>query len=118
MLSDLQREFSLAMVRLLVFAATEAPKRGLAFRLEEFYRHPSATHGHKRSVHRSKLAGHIILDRWNPKTQKYVYVRDSESYAWLGEEWKRLHLLARWGGDFKGRSADGNHFSFQYGGVK
>ena len=44
----------------------------------------------------------------------------SEQYAEAGRYWKTLHETARWGGDFRdkeGRSkADGNHFSFAWGG--
>lgn len=43
-----------------------------------------------------------------------VYQQNSEPYAPLGEVWKKLHPLNRWGGDFK--RADGNHFSMEYQG--
>lgn len=46
-----------------------------------------------------------------------VYLTTSESHAPLGAFWKTLHPLARWGGDFKPRP-DGNHYSFEYNGVK
>jgi len=45
-----------------------------------------------------------------------VYLTKSEDYLPLGERWKTLHPLARWGGDFK--KPDGNHFSFEWQGVK
>lgn len=46
-----------------------------------------------------------------------VFLTDSESHRPLGEYWKSLHTLARWGGDFKPRP-DGNHYSFEYAGRK
>lgn len=39
-----------------------------------------------------------------------------EDYAPLGEKWKSLHSLARWGGDFK--RVDVDHFSLAYGGME
>jgi len=45
-----------------------------------------------------------------------VYRTDSEAYAPLGEYWKSLNPLCCWGGDFS--RPDGNHFSFEHGGVK
>lgn len=43
------------------------------------------------------------------------YLTASEDYREMGDYWKTLHLLARWGGDFPG---DGNHFSFEHEGRK
>lgn len=45
------------------------------------------------------------------------YQGTSEAHRPLGEYWKTLHPLARWGGDFQPRP-DGNHYSFEYNGVK
>jgi hypothetical protein len=49
-----------------------------------------------------------------------VYMTRTEDYAKLGERWKALDPVCRWGGDFrdkKGRpKPDGNHFSVTYGG--
>jgi len=44
------------------------------------------------------------------------YQTRSEAHAPLGEKWKSMHELARWGGDF--RKPDGNHYSLERGGVK
>lgn len=41
----------------------------------------------------------------------------SEEHKPLGEFWKGLHPLCRWGGDFKPKS-DGNHYSLEHEGVK
>lgn len=50
------------------------------------------------------------------------YITDSEAWRPLGEYWKSLHPLNRWGGDFKdklGRSKpDGNHISMEHEGRK
>jgi hypothetical protein len=43
-----------------------------------------------------------------------VYLIASEQYRPLGEYFKTLHQLARWGGEF----GDGNHFSFKHEGRK
>ena len=36
-----------------------------------------------------------------------------EAYRPMGEYWKQLHRLARWGGDFKNRP-DADHFSMEW----
>lgn len=46
-----------------------------------------------------------------------VYQTASEAYKPLGDKWKSMHPLARWGGDFKSRP-DGNHFSIEHEGVR
>jgi hypothetical protein len=43
------------------------------------------------------------------------YMSDLESYRPLGDYWKSLHPLARYGGDFA--SPDMDHFSLTWGGV-
>jgi hypothetical protein len=44
------------------------------------------------------------------------YVTDSALHKPLGEKWKSMHPLNRWGGDFK--KPDGNHYSSTRGGVQ
>ena len=67
--------------------------------------------GHIRnSNHYIRLAQDFCLF-WGDK-----YLKDSESYRRLGEKWKSLHPLNRWGGDFD--SKDGNHFSMEFEGRK
>ena len=46
-----------------------------------------------------------------------VYQTDSRAYKPLGDYWKSLHPLCRWGGDFVTRP-DGNHFSIEHEGVR
>lgn len=45
-----------------------------------------------------------------------VFIADGAhpAYQRLGEKWRRLHWLARWGGDFA--TPDPDHFSFAWGG--
>ncbi len=62
------------------------------------------------SLHTKRLARDINLfinSEWQTT---------SEAYKPLGEKWKTMHELARWGGDFS--KPDGNHFSFEHEGVK
>ena len=42
------------------------------------------------------------------------YLTKTEDHRQLGEYWKNLHPLCRWGGDFQRR--DGNHYSMEHGG--
>ena len=65
--------------------------------------------GIEKSVHIQALAADI-----------YIMVNgeisnDREGYATLGQFWKSLHYLARWGGDFEG-FPDLGHFSFTWDG--
>ncbi|MDP9089188.1 MAG: M15 family peptidase [Pseudomonadota bacterium] len=41
-----------------------------------------------------------------------VYLTDPESYKFMGDYWKSLHELARWGGDF--HTVDADHFSLTW----
>jgi len=65
--------------------------------------------GTPRSLHCDRLAIDLNLFK-NGR-----YLTSSEAYRPLGDFWKTLHPLCRWGGDFKPR-ADGNHFSMTHGG--
>lgn len=67
--------------------------------------------GIKNSVHTKRLAIDLMIFKDG------VYLTKTEDYKFAGEYWKRLNQLARWGGDFKSIK-DGNHFSFEYEGVK
>jgi len=62
--------------------------------------------GFEESLHRDRLAIDLNLFRGGE------YLRDSEDYRPLGDFWKGLHPLCRWGGDFN----DGNHFSITHAG--
>jgi len=68
--------------------------------------------GIRYSVHLDSLAVDFYLrDRASGKMQWASAV-----YAPLGEYWKSLHPLCRWGGDFPSR--DGGHFSIEHNGRK
>lgn len=60
------------------------------------------------SLHELGLAADINLF----KDGKFLM--DASDHQPLGDYWKSLHPLARWGGDFK--SKDANHYSLTYGG--
>jgi hypothetical protein len=52
-----------------------------------------------RSIYMDKLA--FDLNLMKTPTSKYGYITDSAQYKPLGDIWKSLHPLNRWGGDFK-----------------
>lgn len=45
-----------------------------------------------------------------------VYQTTSEAHKPIGEQWEKMHELARWGGRFK--KVDGNHYSLEWEGRK
>lgn len=45
-----------------------------------------------------------------------IYQETTEAHKAIGEKWKSMHPLARWGGDFTRK--DGNHYSLEHNGVK
>jgi hypothetical protein len=63
----------------------------------------------KKSLHYDRLAQDINLFRDG------TLLINSESYFRVGQAWKALNPLNRWGGDFPG---DGNHFSMEFQGRK
>ena len=82
----------------------------------EWYRTPAQARlyaeegrGIVNSVHTKKLA----VDLFRYKNGAISW--DVEDYRAIGEKWKSMHPLARWGGDFKNR--DAVHFSFVHNGV-
>lgn len=66
------------------------------------------------SVHELKLAADLNLFRAGK------YLTRSEDHTELGDYWKKLHPLCRWGGDFKDAKGkprpDGNHYSLTHAG--
>lgn len=67
--------------------------------------------GIKNSVHQLGLAVDVNLFKDG------VYLPSSEDHRLLGDWWKSQHQQARWGGDFR-PNPDGNHYSFEFNGVK
>ena len=69
----------------------------------------TAATGFKHSVHPKKIAIdlNLFIDG--------KYQRSTKAFEPIGQFWKGLHPLCRWGGDFPG---DGGHFSLEHGGYK
>lgn len=74
--------------------------------------------GISNSLHRLRLAQDFNLFRQN-LAGAWVYETNSDSPEWkiLGELWKGLNPLNRWGGDFKTRP-DANHLSMEHEGIQ
>ncbi len=67
--------------------------------------------GIKNSLHLVKLAVDLSLFK------NGVFLTNKSDYQPLGDYWKTLHPLCRWGGDFTPKP-DSDHFSITYNGVK
>jgi hypothetical protein len=65
--------------------------------------------GVKCSLHTERLAIDLNLFKDGQ------LLETADDYRPLGEQWKSMHPLARWGGDFT--RVDADHFSLTYGGV-
>lgn len=111
-LLELQIEFARLVPQLFV----KAFELGYDVTLGDAYRDPRVHgelgvklgYGHARSAHKCRLAIDLNLFKGGQ------FQADTEAHRALGEWWKQQHPLARWGGDFN----DGNHYSFEYAGVK
>lgn len=106
-LSEKQRLFTKLLGQLIAWAY----QNGFELTLGEGYRTPEQAKlnadkgiGIRNSLHCERLAVDLNLFVGG------VYCPDSAAYARLGEYWKSLHPMCRFGGDF--RKPDGNHFSF------
>lgn len=104
-------------MRLLPLLLNEAHRLGYQVRGGELERSEAAAlwyasqgKGIANSLHRLKLAIDLHLFK------NGVYLTKSEDHAILGQFWKSLHPLCRWGGDFK--KPDGNHYSIEHNGVR
>ena len=102
-LQEAQQLFCLNIAKLIIWAY----EQGYELTFGESFDDDGKGHM-KNSNHYIRLAQDFCLF----KDGKYL--TDSESYRRLGVAWKALHLLNRWGGDFK--SPDGNHFSMEWKG--
>jgi|WetSurMetagenome_2_1015567.scaffolds.fasta_scaffold309749_2 hypothetical protein len=65
-------------------------------------------YGHPKSGHKKRLAIDLNLFRDGD------FLEGTDEHRELGEWWEKQHPLARWGGRFN----DGNHYSFEYEGVR
>lgn len=119
-LGDKQRLFTLLVSQLIDHAYHNM---GYELTFGEAYRTPeqaainaSKGIGIKNSVHTKRLAVdlNLFLDT-SPDKDDDIYQTNSEAYKELGQYWKTLHPLCRWGGDF--HKPDGNHFSMEHEGV-
>jgi hypothetical protein len=122
-LSDTQRDFAATTHRFKAWIYSlrtldGAPKYSL--RKGDCYRSPKVFgqvgvhmgYGSANSNHKRRLAEDIILDR--REGDRWVWCDRTEDFKELGEKWETMHPLARWGG----RWSDGNHFSFEWEGMK
>lgn len=114
-LSEQRCLFTLLMARLVIWVHDNLPGHSLAFdqvKRDALTAQANADNGTgiANSLHLLGLAADMIL---------YIngtYRADTESYRIIGEHWKSLHPLNKWGGDFK--KQDGNHFSSTRGGIQ
>lgn len=67
-----------------------------------------------RSLHPHGLAVDMNLYKVGADGRR-TYLRSTSAHAPLGEFWKSLHPLNRWGGDFP--NPDGNHYSITHWGL-
>jgi hypothetical protein len=111
-LGEKQELFARLVPRLLNYAHF----LGYGVRIGEVYRSPEEARrlaklgkGIVNSNHCKKLAIDLFLSIDGKVTW------DMQPYENLGDCWKELHELCRWGGDFKNR--DGVHFSLEHNGV-
>ena len=65
-------------------------------------------YGYPNSAHKVRLAIDLNLFK------NGEWLEQTSDHKDLGEWWERQHDLARWGGRFN----DGNHYSFEWNGVK
>ena len=101
-LKDKQYAFArkIAVLELVAIEMGYQPRNGHAFRCQ------NCKTGSTNSLHKSRLAKDIILDRDG------VWLQETEDYKPLGLVWESM------GGTWGGRWGDGNHFSTAYGGRK
>lgn len=102
------KDAQIAFARLVARLLDQAFLLGYEVTLGDAYRSPAVTYGHPNSSHRKRLAIDINLFKDGN------YLSTSEDHLPLGEWWEKQHPLARWGGRFE----DGNHYSFEWEGVK
>lgn len=112
-LSAKQRLFTRYVGMLIAYAY----KQGYELTFGDAYRSPEQAaanakdgSGIANSLHCKRLAVDLNL------FVKGEYITNSDAYKPLGEYWKQLDPLNRWGGDFK--KPDGNHFSIEHEGVR
>lgn len=116
-LLSLQQTFAVNLGRLLV----SMPAIGVQVVIGEVWRpqvtadyYASIGKGSKNSLHLVKLAADLVLFR-----DDAICADDDPAWTAMGDTWKGLHPLNRWGGDFTGTTAgDYGHVSMEYQGRK
>lgn len=111
-LRKIQSDFARLVPRLI----DKAYEMGFEVTLGDAYRDPRVhgdmgvrkSYSHPRSAHKVRLAIDLNLFKDGE------YLEGSAAHLPLGEWWEQQHSLSRWGGRF----GDGNHYSFEYEGVK
>ncbi len=111
-LGSLQKTFARLVPRLI----DKAHELGLEVTLGDAYRDPRVHgalgvkmgYGHPKSGHKQRLAIDLNLFK------NGVFLTSTEAHKELGEWWEKQHPQARWGGRFN----DGNHYSFEWGGIR
>lgn len=89
-------------------------------RCERTYSDPAHKQGGSHSFQPIGIADSVHINGLGVDTYGIVdgkLSNDPVLYGILGEHWKTLHSLARWGGDFESFK-DYGHFSFEYQGRK
>lgn len=109
------REKQSLFVRLVSDLICFAYQNGYELTFAEAYRTPGQARrnaadgtGIATSLHCQRLAIDLNLFRDG------AYMTSTEAHMPLGQYWKSLDTLCRWGGDFTRR--DGNHYSLAHGG--
>lgn len=111
-LGQKQRLFTKLVAQLIQYAYAQ----GYELTLGDAYRDPRVhgdvgvkkSYSSANSVHKQRLAIDLNLFKGG------VYQTSTEAHKPLGEYWKSLHPLCRWGGDFN--TPDGNHYSMTHEG--
>lgn len=111
-LRKIQSEFARLVPRLI----DRAYEMGFEVTLGDAFRDPRVhgdlgvrkSYSHPKSAHKVRLAIDLNLFRDGE------FLEWTEAHRPLGEWWEQQHALARWGGRF----SDGNHYSFEWQGVK
>lgn len=101
-LRDKQAKFAVMAAHLILWAKNQ----GYDVTLGDAYRDERCGYGHKRSLHRKRLA--IDLNLF--KDGKFI--RTTEGHKPLGVFWESI------GGTWGGRFGDGNHYSMEHRGMR
>ncbi len=113
-LGEQQRLFTKLVAQLIDWAYRQP---GMQLTFGEAYRTPEQAAWN--AAHGKGIAASLHISRLAIDLNVFIggeYHTDVRAYSTLGEYWKGLHPLCRWGGDFK--SGDANHFSMEWNGVK